>query len=710
MDGKERIKGERGDMSKGTDVPDLYLSPGTAPGKSLLDADVHVLLAGGQDVVLAGALEMRQLLDGGLDDLQRGLDLGLGDDERGREADDVLVGGFGLCSGVVSVCVGGVVLDVCDLERAAYQQSLFLHQHAEVPRAVPARLGLVDDDGVHQAPPADHRDRGVPRLDVAQALAEHLAERLRALDEVLFLDDLEGFDRDGRAERVAAVGRAVGAGLDGQHDGFAAEDAGDGVHASRDGFAEEDQVGLDATPFVAEQPTGPRDTGLDLIADEQDVVFGAELPQTLEVAVVGYDDAGFALDRLDQDGGRLLAVCLEQLFDRVDVVVRKWLARGRIHTAEIGEVWAVVVSALRVAGQGDGRKGAAVEVLLQTKDPRLVRRDALDLVCPFPRNLDGRLDRFRASVHGQHHLEPCHGRDLLGKLGEDIVVEGSTAQGQAGGLLGQGLDQLGVAMALVDGRVGGEKVEVVLALGIPDRTRGRLGEDDGERVVVVRGEVGLGRHGGVGGRGMVGRGCGRGRSEGGGFDVESVGGGVAVGVLIDGHGRHGGEVRYRRESRADQRHQKACTTQILVAEPAGDCARRCPTVGPSLRSAVVDVTLTCERMAHWPTVQYRTVPWTLIRGTSGWLQVHHLHSTSRPGGASWSGDMAMMVRPWISHRDVECKDLPCHTLPRLPTSEMLPVRRHGRAQVKIPSSRRASHGFRAPLCGCRSGRCILHEV
>jgi hypothetical protein len=35
-------------------------------------------------------------------------------------------------------------------------------------------------------------------------------------------------------------------------------------------------------------------------------------------------------------------------------------------------------------------------------------------------------------------------------------------------LLSEGLDELGVAVALVDGTVGGEEVEVVLALRIPN--------------------------------------------------------------------------------------------------------------------------------------------------------------------------------------------------------------------------------------------------
>lgn len=164
-------------------------------------------------------------------------------------------------------------LNMRNLKSAAHQQPLVLHQHTQIPRAVPAGLGLVDDDRVEQAFPTDLFDHRI--REVVQALPEHLSQQLCPLDHVLIADDLERADRDGAAQRVAAVRRAVGAGLDGEHDVPGAEHAGDGVHAAGDGFAEEDEVGLDAAPFVAEELAGARDARLDLVADEEDVVLCA---------------------------------------------------------------------------------------------------------------------------------------------------------------------------------------------------------------------------------------------------------------------------------------------------------------------------------------------------------------------------------------------------------------------------------------------------
>ena len=112
--------------------------------------------------------------------------------------------------------------------------------------------------------------------------------------------------------------------------------------------------------------------------------------------------------------------------------------------------------------------GTSVEVVLDAEDNGLVWRDALDLVPPLAGNLDTGLDGLSTGVHGQDHVVAEILGDELGELGEDIVVEGPGAESEGCGLLGQGLDELRVAVALVDGGVGGQEVEIVLPLGVPD--------------------------------------------------------------------------------------------------------------------------------------------------------------------------------------------------------------------------------------------------
>lgn len=161
-----------------------------------------------------------------------------------------------------------------------------------------------------------------------------------------------------------------------------------------------------------------------------------------------------------------------------------------------------------------------MEVLLGSKDQSLVGRNALDLVCPLPGDLDGSLDGLGARVHGESHVVAEHGVDLFGPLGEDIVVEGTGAEGEPAGLLGESLDELGVAVALVDSTVGGEEIDVVFALRVPDVDARGLGEDDGERVVVVCRKFELRLDGALCGRGV--------ESRVGGSAVASRRGGVCV--------------------------------------------------------------------------------------------------------------------------------------------------------------------------------------
>lgn len=148
-----------------------------------------------------------------------------------------------------------------------------------------------------------------------------------------------------------------------------------------------------------------------------------------------------------------------------------------------------------------GTYGSTVKVLGNTKDPSLLLRNTLDLVRPLAGNLDGSLNGFSSSAHGQNHVVAENAADLLSPLGEDIVVEGPGAEGQSTSLLGKSLDEFGVAVALVDGAVGREEVVVVAALRVPDVDALSAGEDYGERVVVVSCVLLLN------GDGLLGRGC-----------------------------------------------------------------------------------------------------------------------------------------------------------------------------------------------------------
>lgn len=62
----------------------------------VVDGDLDLLLRGGNDLVFSLALEVWELIDGFFDDGERLVDLLLSNDQGRGEANDVLVGWFGL--------------------------------------------------------------------------------------------------------------------------------------------------------------------------------------------------------------------------------------------------------------------------------------------------------------------------------------------------------------------------------------------------------------------------------------------------------------------------------------------------------------------------------------------------------------------------------------------------------------------------------------
>ena len=68
----------------------------------VVHSDMDIFLPGWNHLLLPLALKFRQLLHGLLNDGQGGVDLLFGDNERGCEANNVLMSRFGLCVGVSS--------------------------------------------------------------------------------------------------------------------------------------------------------------------------------------------------------------------------------------------------------------------------------------------------------------------------------------------------------------------------------------------------------------------------------------------------------------------------------------------------------------------------------------------------------------------------------------------------------------------------------
>ena len=124
------------------------------------------------------------------------------------------------------------------------------------------------------------------------------------------------------------------------------------------------------------------------------------------------------------------------------------------------------------------------KLFAQTMISALPCGHALDLVAPLAHGLDARFDGLGAAVHRQGHVRVGQLAQLLVEEAQLVVAEGARGQGQLRGLLLHDRDDARVAVALVDGRIGRQAVEVALAVDVPDPDALAAGQHDVERLVV----------------------------------------------------------------------------------------------------------------------------------------------------------------------------------------------------------------------------------
>jgi hypothetical protein len=105
-----------------------------------------------------------------------------------------------------------------------------------------------------------------------------------------------------------------------------------------------------------------------------------------------------------------------------------------------------------------------------TKHNSVVLWNALNLVCPFPSNLNSRLGSFGARTRREDSVISEKLVHQCSKLRINIVVERAGRQGQPRRLLNEGSDKLGMAVAVVESRRGSVEVKIVTAFRIPDRS------------------------------------------------------------------------------------------------------------------------------------------------------------------------------------------------------------------------------------------------
>ena len=326
------------------------------------------------------------------------------------------------------------------LVRRLSQQTFVPQFQADIPSRL-AVLGL-DDHSVQQtlAPHFLHH----VRMNLFQFLAEHFAQRLRILCQMLVTHHLQGCDGHLRRNGIAAVGGTMLARLDAQHDIVICQHAGHRHHATRYGLPQNQDIRTHPLVVTSQQLPRAGNARLHLVRHEKDIVRLAQIISLFQIPLCRDINACLALNRLYQE------TCHVRVFQRFrqgrNVIIR--------YLDESGRKRPIAPVSLRVVGQRDNRYRPPVEIPVANDDFSLPVRDAFLQVRPFAAKFQCRLVRLRAGVHRQHLVITEILRHKLLPFPQDIVVESPRRQRQLLRLVCHRLDNLGMAMPLVHCRIG----------------------------------------------------------------------------------------------------------------------------------------------------------------------------------------------------------------------------------------------------------------
>ena len=306
-----------------------------------------------------------------------------------------------------------------------------------------------------------------------------------ACEKLLVVDDLDHRVADRHRQRVAGIGRAVGACGHGRARLGGREHRAEGK-AAADALGDHHDVGFDPGPFMGEEPPRPPDAALHLVEDQKRAGLVAEIAQTFQ-ADVGHDaDSALALDRLDDDGG--------------DVVGQRGAQRVVIAPGQLGETRqqrSEAVDQFLRACRRDGRGRTPVKRAFEGEDTVAVAALRGPVLA---RHLDSQFAGLGARVGEGHVVGEGRRRQAFGQT---LLPRHAVEVRQMPDVLGLGLqrlDQLGMGVAERVHRDPGPEIKPSPAVLVPEP--GALSLDEGHgRAGVERQKRGIGHGDHLGARG-----------------------------------------------------------------------------------------------------------------------------------------------------------------------------------------------------------------
>ncbi len=109
----------------------------------------------------------------------------------------------------------------------------------------------------------------------------------------------------------------------------------------------------------------------------------------------------------------------------------------------------------------------------------LIGRYAFHIVGPPAAELNGGFNSFSSRIHGEYFVIAKAFGDGLLKGPQLCVVKGTRCQRKRLCLLHEGADNSGMAVSLIDRRIGTQEIKVLLALDVPNANPLALLQDNG---------------------------------------------------------------------------------------------------------------------------------------------------------------------------------------------------------------------------------------
>ncbi len=305
-----------------------------------------------------------------------------------------------------------IVAQVLD-QRARLRLELEAEQQA-APAHFLEQLGIVADELLEPA-------------DQLGALVAHVGQ------DVLRVERIEHGLARGDRQRIAAIGRAVGADHHAPRRLLGGK-AGAEREAAADALGRGDDIGDHAVLFIGEEGAAAAIAALDLVEGEDQVVLVAQRAQALHEFLRRDANAALALNRLDQEA---CGIRPDRRLGRFQIV--------ELHVLEARQQRQEALVHLLLAGRADRRQGPAVEGLVEGDDLEPV--GVAPILVIGARRLDRAFDRLGPRVGEEHRVgegevdQPL--RQVL-PLGTAVEVR---AMHQRLGLALDRADQPGVRMA-----------------------------------------------------------------------------------------------------------------------------------------------------------------------------------------------------------------------------------------------------------------------